>query len=78
MRPHIIGAPLPHLSAWRRHRLLSQQQLAIMAGLAPRCVRRIEAGSNARFDTIQSLAKALKLSPATLTRSAPPASVYAA
>lgn len=54
------------LKQLRRDRAWSQSDLAQIAGLSLRTVKRIESGSSASLRTIGRLARALDVSPATL------------
>jgi transcriptional regulator with XRE-family HTH domain len=59
---HKKGITLPHLAAWRDARGLSQGDLAALAGVGVATLSRIENGANARYDTIDKLCKALRIS----------------
>lgn len=54
------------LKKLREHKKLSQEQLALMAGLSVRTVQRIESGSRASIESLKSLASALETDISTL------------
>jgi DNA-binding XRE family transcriptional regulator len=61
------GVPLPFLSAWRFKRLLTQQQLADLAGVQQHTIYRIETrGDKAEFKTVRKIAEALQITPEEL------------
>jgi len=58
---------LPKLRAIRRQQLLTQQELAELAGLTTASVSRIETGTTkARISTVRKLAAALEVDPSAL------------
>ena len=61
----------PNLRTLRQRRLLSQQDLASKAGVAPRTVVSLEAGGAARYVTLRKLAEALGVSAETLLAEPP-------
>ena len=71
-RPRGRGAPLPRLRALRIARLLTQEQLAALAGVSAQTVLRLEReGARAELRTIARLAEALGVPPAELLRAEP-------
>ncbi|MEN0035994.1 MAG: helix-turn-helix domain-containing protein [Cellvibrio sp.] len=54
------------LKQLREKRKISQEQLALMAGLSVRTIQRIERGHKASFESLRSLASALEVDIATL------------
>ena len=67
------GAPPLRLRAWREYRALTQQELAVRAGVARRTVVALETGpQRPRPGTVRALAAALSTTPERL-RSDPPA-----
>ena len=68
------GLRIPNLRAWRRYKLISQPELALMAGLTRSAISRLEThdGATANIETIGKLAKALDISRDQLVRLAPP------
>lgn len=57
------GRALPHLKAWRMHKLMSQTELAQRAGLAKSTVARAERGDEVvSFANIKRLAAVLGIS----------------
>jgi len=56
---HTNGVPVPSLALLRRRAGLSQRELADQAGVGRYTISRLERGANARYDTIDKLAKAL-------------------
>lgn len=62
------GVPVPQLAFLRKHAGLSQRTLAERASVSRQTINRLEQGANARYDTIQRLAQALKVPPARLVR----------
>ncbi len=64
--------PIPHLRAWRLHRLMTHAQLAQAAGVGRNTVLRLERpGARANELTIYKLAQALGLSPQHLRQDPP-------
>lgn len=63
-----------HLRAWRHYRILSQPELAELAGLTRAAVSKLETqrDATAKPETIGKLAKALGISREQLVREAPP------
>jgi transcriptional regulator with XRE-family HTH domain len=51
------------LREWRTRRLLTQEELAVKAGVGVTTIVRIEAGQAARISTLRKLAEALELTP---------------
>jgi transcriptional regulator with XRE-family HTH domain len=64
-------AATPALLHWRMQRGLIQQQLAQRAGVDRATVARLEAGGQARMDTVGKLAAALEVTPGDLMRQPP-------
>ncbi len=62
------GVPVPQLARLRKRAGLSQQALADRAGLSLPTISRLERGANARYVTIELLARALQVPPARLIR----------
>lgn len=63
MAEKIRGRPLPHLRAWRMHKLLGQGELAEVSGLARATITRAEQGDTiVSFANIRKLAAALGIS----------------
>jgi transcriptional regulator with XRE-family HTH domain len=62
------GVPLPQLARFRKRAGLSQRALAARAGLSMQTISRLERGANARYVTINLLARALQVAPARLVR----------
>ena len=56
------GVPVPGLAALRKRVGLSQEDLARQSGVGVATISRIERGANAYYDTIDKLARALKIS----------------
>jgi len=56
---HANGVPVPALALLRKRAALSQRELAERAGVGRYTISRLEHGANARYDTIDKLAKAL-------------------
>ncbi|HEU5382135.1 MAG TPA: helix-turn-helix transcriptional regulator [Ktedonobacteraceae bacterium] len=56
------GVPVPGLAALRKRAGLSQEDLARQSGVGIATISRIERGANAYYDTIEKLARALKIS----------------
>lgn len=54
------------LKQLREKRKMSQEQLALMAGLSVRTIQRIERGHKASFETLKSLASVLEVEISTL------------
>lgn len=54
------------LREWRRRRLLTQQDLAELAGVGYVTVSRVETTGNGRVTTLRKLAKALGITPEQL------------
>ena len=72
MAEKIRGRPLPHLRAWRMHKLLAQGELAEVSGLARATITRAEQGNMiVSFANIRKLAAALGISADDLLRRAP-------
>jgi predicted transcriptional regulator len=69
-RPTLAAAP--SLLYWRDRRMLTQEQLGQLSGVARSAIARLEAGGDARFSTIRKLATALEIEP-ELLRAGPPA-----
>ena len=67
-QPHTNGVPVPRLAAARKRAGLSQQALAVLAGVSEQTVSRLERGANARYTTLDLLARALQVPPARLLR----------
>jgi DNA-binding XRE family transcriptional regulator len=62
---------LPHVRAWRVHRLLTQAQLAQQAGLHPWTVTTAEANKPVSLLTAERLARALGVTVADLQQKDP-------
>jgi transcriptional regulator with XRE-family HTH domain len=62
------GVPVPQLATLRKNAGLSQRTLAKRARLCEQTISRLEQGANARYDTIELLAQALKVPPTRLIR----------
>jgi transcriptional regulator with XRE-family HTH domain len=65
------GVPVPQLAFLRKQAGLSQRGLAERARLSRQTINRLEHGANARYDTIELLAQALKVTPTRLVRRSP-------
>lgn len=63
------GVPVPGLALLRKQAGLSQRKLAERAGVGRNTISRLERGANARYDTLDKLAKALGESPVRLMKS---------
>lgn len=66
------GVPVPGLAAMRKRAGWSQEELAKRSGIGRVTISRLEQGANARYDTIDKLARALKTSRRRLIGEAPP------
>lgn len=66
--PHTNGIPVPRLAAMRKRAGLSQHALAVLAGVSEQTISRLERGANARYTTLDLLARALQVPPARLLR----------
>jgi len=55
------GIPVPRLANFRRQAGLSQEQLAAKARVSRKTICRLEQGANARYDTLNNLAIALRI-----------------
>lgn len=66
------------LREWRQRRLLSQEQLAKLAGVGTVTVARIEGGQGARLSTLRKLADALDVTPDQLLGEDEPGNAQAA
>ena len=55
------GIPIPGLAAIRRQVGLSQEQLASKARVSRKTICQLEQGANARYDTLNNLAIALRI-----------------
>lgn len=60
------GWALPHVRAWRRYQVLTQDELAEQAGLTIFTVQRAEYGERVSAGTVRKLAKALGITPTQL------------
>src|SRR3977135_4348145 len=69
--PRPTLASTPALLYWRMQRGLIQQQLAEQAGVHRATVARLEAGGQARMDSVGKLAAALGVTPGDLMRQPP-------
>jgi transcriptional regulator with XRE-family HTH domain len=68
--PQAKAAGLPGLRAIREAKLLTQEELAVLAGVNAATISGLEGGKRvARFRTIRQLAAALEVEPARLLRS---------
>jgi transcriptional regulator with XRE-family HTH domain len=68
--------PLPHLRAWRLARLLSQDEVADMTGIAKSTLSKLENGqSAANLVTVGKLAKAFGLTRQQLAYTEPPSRI---
>lgn len=65
------GVPVPQLAFLRKQAGLSQRRLAERARVSRQTINRLEQGANARYDTIELLAQALKVTPTRLVRQSP-------
>lgn len=63
---------LPHLAEWRRSKLLTQGELADLAGITSTAISNFERGRPASFTSVKRLAKALGIEPSQLISSEPP------
>jgi transcriptional regulator with XRE-family HTH domain len=72
MAEKVRGRPLPHLKAWRMHKLMAQNELAERSGLARATIARAEKGDEVvGFANIRKLAEALGISADELLAPAP-------
>jgi transcriptional regulator with XRE-family HTH domain len=64
---------VPHLRAWREHRLLTRAQLADKSGVSEAGIEKLESGraAGARFTTVVKLAQALGVTTETLLTTSP-------
>ena len=70
--PQVKAAGLPGLRAIREAKLLTQEELAALAGINAATISGLEGGKRvARFRTIRQLATALDIEPARLLRTPP-------
>lgn len=53
------GYIIPHMQVWRRHRVLTQRDLAVQAGVARSTVTRAEEGGAISAANVRKLAQAL-------------------
>ena len=65
------GVPVPQLAFLRKQAGLSQRRLAERARVSRQTINRLEQGANARYDTIELLAQALKVTPTRLIKQSP-------
>lgn len=65
------GVVVPHLTAWRIHRVLTQTQLAEKAHVSRPTMTRAERGERIDLPTIRKLAAALNIAPETLLERPP-------
>jgi DNA-binding Xre family transcriptional regulator len=71
---YVRERPLPHLKAWRMHKLMAQIELAERSGLAKSTLARAERGDEVvSFANIRTLAEALGVSADDLLNRAPEA-----
>jgi len=66
-----MSVSLPHLSAWRRYKALSQETLAALAQVGRTTIISAEQGRPVRFSTWNRLARALGIQPHRLLRPPP-------
>ena len=59
---------VPYLRAWRDSRTLTQDELAVRAGVTRNTVIRAEADLDVRQSTVRKLARGLGITPARLRR----------
>lgn len=59
---------VPRLRALRQRRVLSQDELARLAGVSATTVNSVEGGASARYITVRKLAQALGVSPEELAQ----------
>jgi transcriptional regulator with XRE-family HTH domain len=72
MGEQVRGRPLPHLKAWRIHKLLTQADLIAKSGVARATLVRAERGDEVvSFANIRKLAEALEISTDDLLQSDP-------
>jgi transcriptional regulator with XRE-family HTH domain len=70
--PRVKAAGLPGLRAVREAKLLTQEELAALAGVNAATISGLEGGKRvARFRTIRQLATALEVEPERLLRASP-------
>lgn len=63
MAEYVRGKPLPHLKAWRMHKLMGQAELARAAGVTKGTMARAERGDEVvSFANIRKIAEALGIS----------------
>ncbi|HEU5343166.1 MAG TPA: helix-turn-helix transcriptional regulator [Ktedonobacterales bacterium] len=72
------GAQVKYLRQWRRHRLLTQSELADKAGVTKGTIIRIEAGGYMNYGNIRAIAEALDTTPQQLLAGPPDGYVEAA
>lgn len=65
---HANGVPVPRLATMRKRAGLSQRALASLAGVSEQTISRLERGANARYTTLDLLARALQVPPRRLLR----------
>lgn len=66
--PRTNGVSVPRLAAVRKRAGLSQRALAVLAGVSEQTISRLERGANARYTTLELVARALKVPPTRLLR----------
>lgn len=72
MAEYVRGRALPHLRAWRMHKVVGQAELARKAGLSKGTLARAERGDAiVSFANVRKLAEALGISPDELLGPAP-------
>src|SRR5438094_583592 len=65
------GVVVPHLAAWRIHRVLTQLELAQQSRVSRPTIARAERGERIDLPTVRKLAAALQIAPQTLLERAP-------
>ncbi len=65
------GYIIPHMEAWRRYRVLTQRELAALAGVARSTVTRAEEGGAISAANVRKLAHALEVTVHELLREEP-------
>lgn len=62
MAERAVGVEVPHLKAWRIHRLMKQTELAEAAGVSRFTIVKGEHGERVSFDNVRKFAEALGIS----------------
>lgn len=65
------GEAIPYMRAWRRDKLMEQQELATQAKVSPSTIQRAERGGTISIPNIRKIAAALGISTEQLRREDP-------